>query len=138
MMRDWFILFATTFTITTLTVSVSSWLISDMQVFGNQYILFLAISSALLALCLNLFHKLSIESYLLTIVLDLAIIFTIVFTSGVMLQLYPLHIEPAVITFVLVVIIYFIITLIYHFILMKEAEDMTKKITDWRNKHVDR
>lgn len=137
-MRDWFILFATTFTITTLIVSVSSWLISDMQSFDNQYILFLAISSALLALCLHLFRKLTIESYLLTIILDLVIIFTVVFMSGVMTQLYPLHIEPAVITFVLVVIIYFIITLIYHFILTKEAEDMTEKINEWRKKHVKR
>ena len=137
MMRDWFILFATTFTITTLTVSVSTWLFDNLQGFDNHYVLFLAFVSALLAFCLNLFRKLSIESYLLTIVLDLAIIFTIVFMSGVLIQLYPLHIEPAVITFVLVVIIYFIISLIYHFVLMKEAEDMTKKITDWRNKHVD-
>lgn len=138
MMREWFILFATTFTITTLTVSVSTWMFDNMQAFDNHYVLFHAFASALLAFCLNLFRKLTIGSYLLTIVLDLAIIFTIVFMSGVMVQLYPLHFEPAVITFVLVVIIYFIITLIYHFILIKEAEDMTKKITEWRNKHVDR
>lgn len=138
MMRNWFILFVTTFTIATLTISFTTWLIPDMNQFDNNYVILLAISSALLSLCLSLLNKLSIENTALNIFLDISVIFTIVFFTGLMIHLYAVTLENSILILGLVIVIYIIITLIYHFILTKEAQDMNRKITDWRNKHVDR
>jgi len=136
-MRDWFILFATTFTMTTLIVCLTTWIIPNMDGFDSRYVIMLAISSALLSLCINFFNRLSIESLPLNILLDITVVFTIVFSTGAMIRLYPMQLEYFILILVLVIVIYFIITLIYHFILTKEAEDMNGKIADWRDKHVD-
>lgn len=137
MMRSWFILFATTFTMTTLVVSLTTWIIPEMDAFDNQYVILLAVSSALLSLCLELLQKLSIKSVILNILLDITVIFLIVFLTGVFIQLYPIQLYYFMLILILVIVIYIIITLIYHLILTKEAEDMNKKITDWRNKHAE-
>lgn len=136
MMRSWFILFTTTFTITTLIVTLATWLIPVMNKFDIRYVMLLAISSALLSLILNWFEQLPIENSVLNILLDVSVIFTIVFSTGAIIQVYPVRLSSFVIVLILVLIVYMIITLIYLFILTKEAENMNKKITVWRSKHV--
>lgn len=136
-MRNWFILFATTFTITTLTVTITTWLLPTMNEFDSRYVIMLAISSALLSLCLILLHALLLESLMLQIVLDITAIFTIVFLTGVMIGLYAIELDKIILILLLVIVIYIIISFIYHAILTKEAENMNRKIADWRDQHAD-
>lgn len=136
MMRNWFILFATTFTITTLVVSISTLFVPLMSEFDYKYVFHLAISSTLLSLYIHLIYKIPIQSNLVNILLDVTVILAIVYITGYYVHLYPNHIYSFILVFVLVIVIYSIITLIYHFILTKEAEQMNGKIEEWRNKHV--
>lgn len=136
-MRNWFILFATTFTITTLTLTLTTWFIPYMATFNSRYIILNAISCTLLSFLLIASKRLTIESFILSALLDISVIFTIVFSTGAIIQLYPINIANVLLTLSLVIIIYIIITFIYLFILTKEAKDMNEKITDWRNQHVD-
>src|SRR5690625_1629183 len=138
-MRNWFILFTTTFTITTLVLAVTISLL-HLEAFDGRYVLMLAIISALISLFMfvDLPSNLQIQSLFLTVLLDIAFIFTIVFVTSVIIGLHSINLINFMITLSLVIIIYIIITLIYLFILTKEAEDMNKKIKDWRDKYVDR
>lgn len=138
MMRKWFILFTTTFTITILIVSIANVFINNIQTFDIQYIIIHACLSALLALSLNVLDRMPIEHYILKVLLDITVIFIIVYLIGFQLYSYSINFSSIMITFGLVVIIYFIVTLIYHFILTKEAEEMSEKISEWRDKHVNR
>lgn len=136
-MRNWFILFTTTFTITTLILAVATSLL-NIGAFNSQYVLLMAIISALLALFMNMPKKIKIENMFLNALLDIVFIFIIVFTISIVIGLHQIDLINFIISLSLVIIIYIIITLIYLFILTKEAEDMNKKIREWRNKHVDR
>ena len=138
-MRNWFVLFTTTFTITTLVLSVAISLL-HLEAFDIRYVLMLAIISALISLFMfmDLPSRLQIQSLFLTVLLDIAFIFTIVFATSVIIGIHSIHLINFMITLSLVIIIYIMITLIYLFILTKEAEDMNKKIIEWRNKHVER
>lgn len=135
-MRSWFI-FTTTFTITTLVLAVTTWFISDMADFNSRYVLLVAIISGLLSLFMNVTYRLQRENMILTVTTDIIIIFTVVFSAAVIIGTLPISVGNVILTFLLVVLIYIIITLIYFFILAKEADDMNKKILEWRNKHVD-
>lgn len=137
MMRNWFILFATSFTITTLVLSVITWLIPDMAQFDNRYVVLVAITSAVLSVFMHLFNQLAIESVALNILIDIIFIFTIVFLTGIIIQLYEMTLGNIVFIMLLVIFIYTVITLIYLFILKIETENMNEKIADWRGKHVD-
>ena len=138
-MRNWFVLFTTTFTITTLVLAVAISLL-HLEAFDIRYVLMLAIISALISLFMfmDLPSRLQIQSLFLTVLLDIAFIFTIVFVTSVIIGIHSIHLINFIITLSLVIIIYIMITLIYLFILTKEAEDMNKKIIEWRNKHVER
>lgn len=136
-MRNWFVLFTTTFTITTLVLVVATSLL-HLEPFDGRYVLMLAIISVLLSFFMNLPSRLQMQSLFLTILLDIAFIFTIVFVTSVIIGLHSINLINFMITLSLVIIIYIIITFIYLFILTKEAEDMNKKIKDWRGKHVER
>lgn len=136
-MRNWFILFTTTFTITTLILAVTTSLL-NMASFDSRYVLLLAFLSLILSLFMKMPSRLKIESLFLTILLDITIIFIIIFTTSVILGLHQIDLTNFIITLSLVIIIYIIIRLIYLFILTKEAKDMNEKINDWRSKHVER
>lgn len=136
-MRNWFILFTTTFTITTLILAVTTWLVRHMPAISNQYIILLAISSALISLFIVWFNRFSIDHMIIRVTLDIFFIFAIVYGTGLVIQLIPLEIFNFVLVLALVIIIYIIITLIYMFILGKETENMNKKILNWRENHAD-
>lgn len=136
MMRNWFILFTTTFTMTILILAMTTRLL-NIQSFDIRHVVLVAILSALLAVFMNLPSRLKIESLFFTVLLDITFIFTVVFGTSVIIGLHQIDLANFIITLSLVIIIYIIITLIYLFILTKEAEDMNKKINDWRNKHAD-
>lgn len=137
MMRNWFILFTTTFTITTLILTITTWFIPNVSAFSSQYIILLAISSALISLFMVLFNRLPIEHIVLNILIDITFIFSIVYFTGMIINLIPMDLFNFILVLSLVILIYIIITLIYMFILKKEAEDMNKKISHWRNNHVE-
>lgn len=137
MMRNWFILFATSFTITTLVLSVITWLIPDIAQFDSRYVVLVAITSAILSVFMHLFNQLAIENIFLNIAIDIIFIFTVVFVTGIIIQLYKMTLGNFVLILLLVIFIYAIITLIYLFILKVEAENMNEKIANWRDKHVD-
>lgn len=136
-MRNWFILFATSFTITTLVLSVITWLIPDIAQFDSRYVVLVAITSAILSVFMHLFNQLAIENIFLNIAIDIIFIFTVVFVTGIIIQLYKMTLGNFVLILLLVIFIYAIITLIYLFILKIETENMNEKIADWRDKHVD-
>lgn len=132
-MRNWFVLFSTTFTMTILVlVNVNS------GGFDNQYILLLAMLSALLSFYSNMSNKLQIKSSLLHALLDIFIITAIVYAATVIILNQSINLSSFIFTLLVVIVIYYIIKLIYFFILTKEAENMNKKIKNWRKKHVDR
>lgn len=135
--RNWFILFTTTFTITVLVLSAVTWLNHNMLPFDNRYVLAIGISSALLSLFLNVTSRLQRESILFTVITDILFIFIIVFTSTVIIGIHQINIRSAITIFLLVITIYIIITLIYLFLLRKEADNMNEKIKKWRTKNVD-
>lgn len=137
-MRNWFILFTTTFTISTLILGLTTWIFTEMQQFDIRYVVLMAISSALLSLFIHLFSKLPIENVMLSISLDIIVIFVIVFFTGIAIKLYAINWENILFVLVLTIVIYAIITIIYLFILIREAESMNGKIMNWRKKHVDR
>lgn len=137
MMRNWFILFATTFTITTLILTITSELVPYMPPFNNQYIILMFISNALISLFILWFNQLPINNIFLTIFIDVLFIFTIVYGTGFTIKLMPVDMYTFILVFLLVIIIYTVITLIYMSILKKEAEDMNEKISKWRKKHAD-
>lgn len=137
MMRNWFILFATTFTISVLSLTISTSFIASLPLFSSQYVILLAISSALISLFLLLVNRLPIENVLLTTVIDILFIFIIVYGTGIIINFIPITLIKVIIVLALVIVIYILITLIYMFILKKEAEDMNKKILQWRHKHVE-
>src|SRR5699024_12321585 len=87
-MRNWFILFATSFTITTLVLSVITWLNPDMTQFDNRYVVLVAIPSAVLSIFMLVFNPLAIENIFLNIVIDIVYIFPVVFVPGFIIQLY--------------------------------------------------
>ncbi|HLR42663.1 MAG TPA: hypothetical protein VK067_05385 [Pseudogracilibacillus sp.] len=136
-MRNWFILFATSFTITTLVLSVITWLIPDMTQFDNRYVVLVAITSAVLSIFMHVFNQLAIENIFLNIVIDIVFIFTVVFVTGIIIQLYKVTLGNFLLILFLVIFIYTVITLIYLFILKIETENMNEKIANWRDKHVD-
>lgn len=137
MMRNWFILFTTTFTITTLILTITTWLLSNISAFNSQYVILLAISSALISLFLILFNRLAIEHIILSAFVDISFIFLTVYITGIIINLIPIDLFNFILVLSLVIAIYIIITLIYLFILKKEAEDMNKKISHWRKKYVE-
>lgn len=136
-MRNWFILFTTTFTITTLVLSLTTWLLPDMHIFDSKYVILLVISSALISFFMGLINQYSIENLMLNFLLDISLIFIIVYSTGIVIRLIPFDIAYFILTLLLVIIIYIIITLIYLFILKKEAEVMNKRLKEWRNRRVD-
>lgn len=136
-MRNWFILFATSFTITTLVLSVITWLIPDIAEFDSRYVILVAITSALLSIFMQVFNQLAIENIFLNIAIDIIFIFTVVCITGIIIQLYQITLGNILLILLLVIFIYAVITLIYLFILKVEAENMNEKIANWRDKHVD-
>ena len=137
MMRNWFILFATTFTVTTLTLTITTWFFPNISAFNSRYIILLFISSALISLFIVLVNRLPIENIILSVFIDITFIFVVVYGTGASINLIPVDLFNFVLVLSLVIIIYIIITLIYMSILKKEAEDMNEKITKWRNKHAE-
>lgn len=132
MMRNWFVLFATTFTITTIILTIATYFIKYIPEFDSRYIILLAISSALISFVIICMNRLPIHQLFLSISIDIILIFSIVFITGFVIDLIPLTSRNIMLVFALVLIIYTIITLIYLFILKKEAEDMNEKISKWR------
>ncbi len=138
-MRNWFILFTTTFTVTTLTIVLATWLYPNFIVsFNSDYIVMLAISSAILSSVILLLERLSLQNKFLIIATDLISIFTIVFTTGLAMRFYRFEWPLFLFILLLVILIYIIISLIYLSILKKEADEMNRKLTTWRNKNVKR
>jgi len=137
MMRNWFILFATTFTITTLTLTSTTWFLPNMSAFNSRYIILLFISSALISLFILIVNRLPFENIILSIFMDITFIFAVVYGTGASIKLIPVDLFNFILVLSLVIIIYIIITLIYMFILKKEAEDMNEKISKWRRKYVE-
>lgn len=136
-MRDWFILFATTFTITVLALTVTTEMIEKTTDFNAMYVQHAVISSALLSLFMRLMRKMSIQNRLLVIALDITMIFVVVFVVGYLTFSQANTSFLALLSLVLILIIYTIITLIYKFILKVETVKMNKKIKTWRDKHVE-
>lgn len=136
-MRNWFILFATTFTITTLVITFATLFIPYVPAFDTKYVVLLAITSALISLFITFMNRLPIEHIILSVFIDITFIFFVVYGTGIVIDLIPIHLFNFIFVLSLVIIIYIIITLIYMFILKKEAEDMNKKISHWRKKHVE-
>ena len=137
MMRNWFILFATNFTTTTLILTMTTWFFPNMSAFNSQYIILLFISSALISLFIILFNQLPIDNIVLSIFIDVIFIFAIVYGTGIVIKLIPVDLFNFILVLSLVIIIYIMITLIYMSILKKEAEDMNEKISKWRKKHAE-
>lgn len=135
MMRNWFILFTTTFTITTLILTITTWFVPYITTFNSQYIILLAVSSALISLFMMFFNRLPINHIVLNILIDIIFIFAVVYGTGIVIRLIPVDLFNFILVLALVVIIYIIITFIYMSILKKEAKDMNKKISQWRGKH---
>ena len=71
MMRNWFILFTTTFTITTLILTITTWFVPYITTFNSQYIILLAVSSALISLFMMFFNRLPIDHIVLNILIDM-------------------------------------------------------------------
>src|SRR5699024_5183194 len=136
-MRNWFILFATTFTITTLVLTFTTYFITFMPEFNSRYIMLLAISSAFISVFIIFMNRLPMHLLFLNISMDVIFIFLIVFITGFVIDLIPLTGRNLILVFVLVLIIYTIISLIYLFILKKEAEDMNEKISKWRKMYAE-
>src|SRR5699024_4205626 len=101
------------------------------------YVFLVAITSALLSVFMQVFNQLAIENIFLNIAIDIIFIFTVVFLTGIIIQLYKITLGNILLTMLLVIFIYTVITLIYLFILKIETENMNEKIADWRDKHVD-
>lgn len=137
MMRNWFILFATTFTITTLFLTMTTWFFPNMAAFNSQYVILLFFSSALISLFIIWFNQLPIDNIVLSIFIDVMFIFAIVYGTGIVIKLIPVDLFNFILVLSLVIIIYVMITLIYMSILKREAEDMNEKISKWRNKHAE-
>jgi len=137
MMRNWFILFATNFTITTLILTMTTWFFPNMAAFNSQYVILLFISSALISLFIVLFNQLPFDNIVLSIFIDVIFIFAIVYGTGIVIKLIPVDLFNFILVLSLVIIIYIMITLIYISILKKEAEDMNEKISKWRKKHAE-
>jgi len=136
MMRNWFILFTTTFTITSFILMLTTWIVPYLPTFYSSQIIFMFISSALLSLSLVLLNQLAMDNIVLSIFIDVIIIFIIVFGTGVLMKIVPVALLNAAIVLILIILIYSVITLIYMSILKKEAVDMNEKIARWRNKYV--
>lgn len=136
MMRNWFILFTTVFTITTLILTITTWFIPDIARFSSHYIILLAVSSSLISFVIIFSSKLPIENIFFSMLIDISSIFLIVFLTGITIKLIPIDLMNFILVLSLVVIIYIIISLIYLSVLTKEAENMNKKILEWRKKHV--
>lgn len=134
-MRNWFILFATTFTITTLTLALHSTFLPQLPAFNHQYIVLLAISSALCTFYIFIVDRLSIHSFALKVFISIIGLSLIVFFTGVLIQFVPSKGIYFIIVLGLVTLIYFIIILIYMFILQRETKQMNEQITKWRKKH---
>lgn len=137
MMRNWFILFATTFTITTLVITMTTWFIPNVTSFDTKYVLLLAISSALISFFMLLMNRIAVENIVLSIIIDIIFIFFVVYGTGIVIYLIPIDFFNFIYVLSSVIVIYIIITLIYMFILKKEAEDMNEKISHWRKKHAE-
>src|SRR5699024_11125912 len=101
--------------ITTLIVNMTSVLFPIMDGFDQRYVLHLTITSAVLSLYMNIIYKMPIENYIVNIVLDLIVIFSIVYIAGYYIHLYPIHLSSVALVLSLVNVIYAIITMIYHF-----------------------
>lgn len=136
-MRNWFILFTTTFTMTTIVIAIISWATPMLGTFNNKYVLMLGISSAILSLCVLLLDKIAMDNIFIMTVVDITVIFSVVFLSGLLIKVYPLSWQYFFIVLLLVVVIYAFIICIYQSILVKESEAMNKQIKDWRWKNVD-
>src|SRR5699024_3992168 len=137
MMRNWFILFATTFTITTLVITMTTWFLPSVSAFDTSYIVLLAISNALISLFMIVMNRIAVENIVLSIIIDIIFIFFVVYGTGIVIHLIPIDFFNFVYVLSSVIVIYIIITLIYMFILKKEAEDMNEKISHWRKKHAE-
>lgn len=136
-MRNWFVLFATTFTITTLTIAIHSTFLPQLPEFNNQYIVLLAISSALCTFYIFWTNRLQIQHVVLKIFMDIIGLSLIVYVIGILIQFVPSKGLYYITVLSLVAVIYFIITLIYMFILQKETKQMNAKISEWRKKNVE-
>jgi len=108
-----------------------------MPEFNSRYIMLLAISSALISVFIIFMNRLPMHQLFLNISMDVIFIFLIVFITGFVIDLIPLTGRNLILVFVLVLIIYTIISLIYLFILKKEAEDMNEKISKWRKMYAE-
>lgn len=133
-MRNWYILFTSTFTVTTLTVILATWIFPFFSLrFSSEYIATLAVFSALLSLIMLLLERLSIKNAFLSILVDIAVIFTLIFTTGLLMQFYTFDLRLFFFLLALVIFIYLFISLIYLFVLTKEANEMNQKLTTLRN-----
>src|SRR5690625_4350584 len=137
MMRNWFILFATNFTITTLILTMTTWFFPNMAAFNSQYVILLFISSALISLFIVLFNQLHFDNIVLSIFIDVIFIFAIVYGTGIVVKLIPLDLFNFIRVLLRVMIIYIMSSLIYMSTLKKESEDMNEKISKWRKKHAE-
>lgn len=135
MMRNWFILFATTFTITTLTLTITTWFVPYISTFNSQYIILLFISSVLISFYVLLFNQFPIDNIFLSIFIDIMLIFVIVYGTGIVIKSIPVDLFNFFLVLSLVIVIYIVIMLIYMSILKKESEDMNEKISKWRKKN---
>lgn len=133
-MRNWFILFATTFTITTLTLTLYSSILPQLPAFNSQYIVLLAISSAFCTFYIIAVNRLSIQHFILRTLIHIIGLSLIVFFIGLLIQFVPYKAIYFMIILALVTLIYLVITLIYMFILQKETKQMNEQIAEWRNK----
>ena len=132
-MRNWFLLFATTFTITTLTLSLYSSFSPHLPEFNNQYVFLLAVSSALCTFYIFIINRLSIQHFILRTFISIIGLSFIVFFIGILIQFVPSKGIYFITILGLVTLIYLIITLIYMFILQKETKQMNRQIAKWRN-----
>lgn len=133
-MRNWFILFATTFTITTLILALHSTFLPQLPEFNNQYIVLLAISSALCTFYIFIVDRLPVDHFILKAFISIIGLSLIVFFIGMLIQFVPTKVIYFITILGLVTLIYFIITLIYMFILQKETKQMNEQIAKWRSK----
>src|SRR5690625_1694482 len=131
-MRNWFVLFTTTFTITTLVLAVAISLL-HLEAFDIRYVLMLAIISALISLFMfmDLPSRLQIQSLFLTVLLDIAFIFTIVFATSVIIGIHSIHLINFMITLSLVIIIYIMIYFIFFFIFIYDLVVLYNSVLDY-------
>lgn len=135
-MRNFFILFATIFTMTTNIITIAFYFIPSAIDFKPEHIFINAFLSILIASYILLAQKIPLEIPILFMTLDVFVIFILVVITGYLSGFIPARLENLPLVFILVVIIYTVITLIYYFILKEETKVVNTQIKNWRNRNV--